>query len=88
MTFPPLWGKTWREIGIDAFTNHHTQGISAFLGSSFFHRPIALVSENGEKINPALLAQPLRNLAGDAAGARPRTVPDRSARKTRFSAPF
>jgi LmbE family N-acetylglucosaminyl deacetylase len=65
----PLWGKTWREIGIDAFANHHTQGISAFLGSSFFHRPIALVEENKEKINPALLAQPLRNLAGDAAGA-------------------
>jgi LmbE family N-acetylglucosaminyl deacetylase len=63
----PLWGKTWREIGIDAFANHHTQGISAFLGSSFFHRPIALVAENGEKINPTLLAQPMRNLAGDAA---------------------
>ena len=45
----PLWGKTWREIGIDAFANHRTQGISAFLGSSFLHRPIALVSENGQK---------------------------------------
>ncbi len=64
----PLWGKTWREIGIDAFANHHTQGISAFLGSSFFHRPIALVAENGEKINPASLAQPLHNLGGDGAG--------------------
>lgn len=64
----PLWGKTWRGIGIDAFANHRTQGISAFLGSSFFHRPIALVSENGEKIDPASLAQPLHNLAGDGGG--------------------
>jgi LmbE family N-acetylglucosaminyl deacetylase len=64
----PLWGKTWREIGIDAFANHRTQGISAFLGSSFLHRPIALVSENGEKIDLASLARPLHTLGGDAAG--------------------
>ncbi len=63
----PLWGKTWREIGIDAFANHRTQGISAFLGSSFLHRPIALVAENGEKIDPASLARPLHTLGGDAA---------------------
>jgi LmbE family N-acetylglucosaminyl deacetylase len=64
----PLWGKTWREMGIDAFANHRTQGISAFLGSSFLHRPVGLVSENGEKLDAASLAQPLRMLAGDAAG--------------------
>jgi LmbE family N-acetylglucosaminyl deacetylase len=63
----PLWGKTWREIGIDAFANHRTQGISGVLGSSFLHRPIALVSESGEKIDPAMLAQPLHTLGGDAA---------------------
>jgi LmbE family N-acetylglucosaminyl deacetylase len=62
----PLWGKTWREIGIDAFANHRTQGISGVLGSSFLHRPIALVSESGEKIDPAVFAQPLHTLAGDS----------------------
>jgi LmbE family N-acetylglucosaminyl deacetylase len=62
----PLWGKTWREIGIDAFANHRTQGISAFLGSSFLRRPIALVAETGEKIDPASLARPLHTLGGDA----------------------
>jgi LmbE family N-acetylglucosaminyl deacetylase len=61
----PLWGKTWREIGIDAFANHRTQGISGVLGSPFLHRPIALVSETGEKIDPANFAQPLHTLAGD-----------------------
>jgi LmbE family N-acetylglucosaminyl deacetylase len=64
----PLWGKTWREIGIDAFANHRTQGISGVLGSPFLHRPIALVSESGEKIDPAMFAQPLHSLGGDAAG--------------------
>ena len=62
----PLWGKTWREIGIDAFANHRTQGISGVLGSPFLHRPIALVSESGEKIDPAMFAQPLHTLGGDA----------------------
>ena len=62
----PLWGKTWREIGLDAFANHRTQGISGVLGSPFLHRPIALVSENGEKIDPAIFVQPLRTLVGDA----------------------
>lgn len=70
----PLWGKTWREIGIDAFANHRTQGITAFLGSSFLRRPISLVSENGEKIDPAFFAQPLHTLGGDA-GAASETCP-------------
>jgi LmbE family N-acetylglucosaminyl deacetylase len=63
----PLWGKTWREIGIDAFAYHRTQGISGVLGSPFLHRSIALVSESGEKIDPAIFAQALRTLGGDAA---------------------
>jgi len=62
----PLWGKTWREIGIDAFANHRTQGISGVLGSPFLHRPIALVSENGEKIDPASLSQPLYGMASES----------------------
>ncbi len=62
----PLWGKTWREIGIDAFANHRTQGISGVLGSTFLHRPIALVAESGEKVDPAMFARPLHTLGGDA----------------------
>jgi len=61
-------GETWREIGIDAFANHVPKGFSLFLGSTFLHRPIGLVSENGEKIDPASLARPLHTLAGDAEG--------------------
>ncbi len=35
----PLWGKTWREIGLDAFANHRSQGITDFIGSPFLRRP-------------------------------------------------
>lgn len=55
----PLWGKTWREIGLDAFVNHHTQGIAGFLNSPFLRRPIALVPQGGASFDPAQLAEPI-----------------------------
>ena len=58
----PLWGKTYRQIGLDAFANHRTQGISAFLGSPFLRRPIALLPEGNAKFALANLAAPLRAL--------------------------
>jgi LmbE family N-acetylglucosaminyl deacetylase len=62
----PLWGKSWREIGFDAFVNHRSQGIAGFLGSPFLRRPLVLVREDGNKLDRATLAEPLRTLAGDA----------------------
>jgi hypothetical protein len=61
----PLYGKTWREIGLDAFANHRSQGIAVFLGSPFLRRPIALKREDGQELNPAILAQPLGPLDED-----------------------
>jgi LmbE family N-acetylglucosaminyl deacetylase len=58
----PLWGKSYRQIGLDAFANHRTQGISAFLGSPFLRRPIALVPEGDAKFDPQTLALPLRSV--------------------------
>jgi LmbE family N-acetylglucosaminyl deacetylase len=58
----PLWGKSWRQIGLDAFVNHHTQGIAGFLNSPFLRRPIALVPENGGNFDPAVLAEPITTL--------------------------
>ena len=57
-----LYGKSWREIGLDAFVNHYTQGIAGFLNSPFLRRPIGLVSDNGSAIDPAQLAEPLTTL--------------------------
>jgi LmbE family N-acetylglucosaminyl deacetylase len=61
----PLYGKSWREIGLDAFANHRTQGIAGFLGSPFLRRPIALKREDGAEFDPALLAEPLGPLDED-----------------------
>ena len=67
-----LWGKSWREMGLDAFANHRSQGIAGFLGSPFLRRPLVLVREDGGKIDPESLAWPLHGLAsasGEAADA-------------------
>ena len=58
----PLYGKSWRQIGLDAFVNHHTQGIAGFLNSPFLRRPIALVPAQGGTLDPAVLAEPLTAL--------------------------
>src|SRR5258707_2124930 len=60
----PLWGKSWREIGIDAFANHRTQGLGGFLGSPFLKRPIGLKLEGGGELDTAALARPLTHLFG------------------------
>src|SRR5436309_4711029 len=53
----PLYGKSWREIGLDAFANHRTQGITGFLGSPFLRRAVALTSARtaGNSIPPCSL---------------------------------
>ena len=50
------YGRTWRQLGIDAFANHRTQGITLFLGSTFLQRPIAVHREDGKPIDPKSLA--------------------------------
>jgi len=57
-----LYGKSWRQIGLDAFVNHHTQGIAGFLNSPFLRRAVALVPENGGTLDPTQLAEPLPTL--------------------------
>src|SRR4029077_8498436 len=60
-----LYGKSWREIGLDAFANHHTQGITGFLNSPFLRRPITLKREDGGDFDLASLNEPLGPLDED-----------------------
>jgi LmbE family N-acetylglucosaminyl deacetylase len=61
----PLYGKSWREIGLDAFANHRTQGITGFLNSPFLRRTVTLRREDGAEWDPAALAEPLGPLDED-----------------------
>jgi LmbE family N-acetylglucosaminyl deacetylase len=60
-----LYGKSWREIGLDAFANHRTQGITGFLNSPFLRRPITLKREDGGDFDLASLNEPLGPLDED-----------------------
>jgi LmbE family N-acetylglucosaminyl deacetylase len=62
-----LWGKPWREIALDAFSNHRSQGITGFVNSPFLRRPLVLIREDGNKLDPATLAEPLHELPSEAA---------------------
>lgn len=64
----PLYGKSYREIGLDAFANHRTQGISAFLGSPFLRRPVGLMPEKGFEFSKGMLDVSLSALAGADSG--------------------
>jgi LmbE family N-acetylglucosaminyl deacetylase len=63
----PLYGKSWRQIGLDAFVNHHTQGIAGFLNSPFLRRPIALLREDGKPFDPGTLAISFKDWTQQAA---------------------
>ena len=76
----PLWGKSYREISMEALVNHRSQGFVGFLNSPFLRRSYALLAELTPfselspsrspaasprgAFEPALLAEPLRALAG------------------------
>lgn len=64
-----LYGKSYRQIGIDAFVNHRTQGISGFINSPFLRRPLALTREDGKAFDPSTLAEPLTKMLGAEDGA-------------------
>jgi LmbE family N-acetylglucosaminyl deacetylase len=64
----PLWGKTWREIGLDGFVHHRTQGIPAFINSPFLRGPAGLVREDGQQLDPSILAEGIAEAVGEKRG--------------------
>jgi hypothetical protein len=66
----PIWGKSYREISIEALANHRSQGLPGFLSSPFLRRAHVLVRSDGGKLDPAVLAQPLVQLFPDRSHQR------------------
>jgi LmbE family N-acetylglucosaminyl deacetylase len=72
----PLYGKSYRQIGIDAFVNHRTQGISGFINSPFLRRPLTLKREDGKPFDSSTLAEPITRLFGEGNGEICKSHPD------------
>ncbi len=69
-----LYGRSWRQLGLDSFANHRSQGITGFLGSSFLLRSIALIREDGKPFDPKSLAV---NISERFKGCTPIELADR-----------
>jgi LmbE family N-acetylglucosaminyl deacetylase len=71
----PLWGKSYGEIGRDAFGNHRSQGVTAFLDSPFLRRAIYLVPAEGKKFELGELAAPFAAIPGKFPELQSRLAP-------------
>lgn len=60
----PIWGKTYREMGLEGLANHRSQGLPGFLNAPFLRRSYALARADGGKLDPAVLAVPLSAAPG------------------------
>ena len=59
----PIWGLSYREISIEGYLHHRSQGVTPFLNSPFLRRPYGLKRTTGGPPSPSDFAQPLMSLA-------------------------
>jgi LmbE family N-acetylglucosaminyl deacetylase len=59
----PIWGRSYRDISIEGYLHHRSQGVTPFLNSPFVRRPYGLKKDGGGAPSPEELAQPLASLA-------------------------
>ena len=59
----PIWGLSYREISLEGYLHHRSQGVTPFLNSPFLRRPYGLKRTTGGAPSPSDFAQPLTSLA-------------------------
>jgi LmbE family N-acetylglucosaminyl deacetylase len=77
----PIWGRSYRDISLEGYLHHRSQGVTPNLTSPFIRRPYGLRSGTGGPPTAADLAQPITSLArlipvpaGDALAAADRDL--------------
>ena len=59
----PVWGLSYRDIALEGYLHHRSQGVTPFLNSPFLRRPYGLKKATGGPPSPSDFAQPLTSLA-------------------------
>ena len=59
----PIWGLSYRDIALEGYLHHRSQGVTPFLNSPFLRRPYGLKRTTGGPPAPSDFAQPLTSLA-------------------------
>jgi hypothetical protein len=58
----PIWGRSYREISLEGYVHHRSQGVTPNLNSPFIRRPYGLKRTTGGPASPADFAQPITSL--------------------------
>ena len=59
----PIWGLSYRDIALQGYLHHRSQGVTPFLNSPFLRRPYGLKHTNGGPPSPSDFAQSITSLA-------------------------
>ena len=59
----PIWGRNYRDLALEGFLHHRSQGVTPFLNSPFLRRPYGLKKTTGGPPAPSDFAHPLASLA-------------------------
>jgi LmbE family N-acetylglucosaminyl deacetylase len=59
----PIWGRSYRDISLEGYLHHRSQGVTPFLNSPFVRRPYGLKRATGGPPAPSDFAQPITSLA-------------------------
>jgi LmbE family N-acetylglucosaminyl deacetylase len=59
----PIWGRSYRDISLEGYVHHRSQGVTPNLNSPFIRRPYGLKHTTGGPASPADFAQPITSLA-------------------------
>jgi LmbE family N-acetylglucosaminyl deacetylase len=59
----PIWGLSYRDIALEGYLHHRSQGVTPFLNSPFLRRPYGLKRTTGGPPSPSDFEQPLTSLA-------------------------
>ncbi len=59
----PIWGLSYRDISLEGYLHHRSQGVTPFINAPFVRRPYGLKRSTGGAPSPSDFAQPLTSLA-------------------------
>jgi LmbE family N-acetylglucosaminyl deacetylase len=59
----PIWGRSYRDISLEGYVHHRSQGVTPNLNSPFIRRPYGLKHTTGGPASPSEFAQPIVSLA-------------------------
>jgi LmbE family N-acetylglucosaminyl deacetylase len=59
----PIWGRSYRDISLEGYVHHRSQGVTPNLNSPFIRRPYGLKRTTGGPASTADFAQPITSLA-------------------------